>query len=93
MTAKRKSFIDQLVKELPEQPETVRVEAAASTGNPTNARPGVHRTSIVYSDAVQNRLREIAYVERKSLNDLFLEGIDRVIESRGHPERATSRKA
>ena len=93
MPPKRGSFLDQLKKELPVAPEPVRGEAKPSNSNAPEARAGISKTSLYIPDAVKDRLREIAFTERCKMHDLFLEGLDRVIESRGHPERALPKKA
>lgn len=89
---KRKSFLDQLAREQA-PPEPARLDAPPSNTNtvPVAApKPPSDKikSSLYLPPAVQDRLREIAFTERKKIHDLFLEGIDLVIESRGHPERA-----
>ncbi len=91
MAAKRQSFLDKLEKELPEQPAAVTApEIRAAT---PLTKPGITKTTIYIPDAVHERLREIAYTERVKMHDLIMEGLDRVMESRGHSERAGNRKA
>ena len=90
MAAKRQSFLDKLEKELPEQPKaTTAPEARAVT---PLTRPDVHKTTLYVPPSAHERLREIAFTERKKVHDLYMEGIDRVLESRGHPERTTDPK-
>ena len=95
MAAKRQSFLDKLEKELPEQPAAVLASAppapAARAATPLT-RSDIHKTTIYIPDAVHDRLREIAYTERRKVHDLLMEGIDRVMENRGHAERATDKK-
>ncbi len=42
--------------------------------------------------AVHDRLREIAFTERRRVHDLIMEGLDKVMESRGHAERTGDKK-
>lgn len=46
------------------------------------------RSSIYLSRAAHDRLREIAFTERKKVHDLIVEGVDGVIAKRGHSESA-----
>ena len=98
MPPKRQSFLAQLEKELPEPPEAVVgavpaiANANASAKPELEARAGIRKTSIYIPDAVMHRLREISFTERRKLHDLFLEGLDRVIENRGHPERSLKKE-
>lgn len=99
MPPKRQSFLAKLENERPEPPEIVSgpVAATAIVNGTVKAEPegraGIRKTSIYIPDAVMHRLREIAFTERRKLHDLFLEGLDRVIENRGHPERSTRKEA
>lgn len=55
----------------------------------TKPKPDVQHTSVYIPRAAHERLREIAFHERVKMHDLIMEGLDLVIEKRGHPERAT----
>ena len=90
MAAKRQSFLDKLEKERPELPATASAPTARATTPKT--RTGPLKTSIYIPDHVHDRLREIAFAERRKVHDLLMEGIDRVIEDRGHSERTAGRK-
>jgi hypothetical protein len=61
----------------PDKAEPVKVKAKAD----------VQHTSVYIPRAVYERLREIAFHERVKIHDLIMEGLDRVIAERGHPER------
>lgn len=70
-------------------------QAAAPRPAAKRARPSrdVQHTSIYIPLPAYNRLREIAFVEHPTkIHDLIMEGIDRVIKSRGHAERASRKK-
>jgi hypothetical protein len=92
MAAKRQSFLDKLEKELPEQPKaTTAPELEVRAATPLT-RSDIHKTTIYVPVAVHDRLREIAFTERKRVHDLIMEGLDRVMESRGHAERTGDKK-
>lgn len=95
MPPKRKSFVAQLIQETQPQAEPVGVDATPSNTNaaPAKAQSDKIKSSLYLPPDVMDRLREIAFHERCKMHDLFLEGIDRVIEGRGHPERARSKTA
>lgn len=94
MAPKRASFLAKLENEgLPEQPKAAAPVAAkpaavARAATPLT-RPDIVKSTVYIPDAVHERLREIAFTERCRLHDLIMEGLDRVMESRGHAERAT----
>ncbi len=46
------------------------------------------RTSLYLSRAVHDKLREIAFTERRKVHELFIEGIDKVLAERGFPSTA-----
>jgi len=75
---------------LPKQPDAIAApEARAAT---PLTRPDIHKTTIYVPYHVNERLREVAFTERKKVHDLLMEGIDRVMESRGHKERTSDPK-
>jgi hypothetical protein len=43
------------------------------------------RTSLYLSRPVHEKLREIAFHERKRVNELLIEGLDKVLAERGYP--------
>lgn len=47
--------------------------------------PSKFRTSVYFSRAVHDKLRLIAFEERKSVTDLINEGLDHVLTGRGYP--------
>jgi hypothetical protein len=83
--AKRPSIIDRLE-------EAERSEAETAARPPLRVAKDVLKTSVYVPTAAHDRLREIAFIERVKVHDLIMEGIDRVIQDRGHAEKA-SRKA
>lgn len=82
---KRPSLIDSLSVPAPTAEPIVSPEAAPIV--PAKPRRDVQHTSVYIPRTSFERLREIAFHERKKLHDLIMEGVDRVIENRGHPER------
>jgi len=68
--------------------------AEASKPAPTSAprgMPAMFRTSVYFSRAVHDKLRDIAHEERKSITDLINEGLDHVLMSRNYPPTAELR--
>ena len=99
MPPKRQSFLATLERELPEPPKaaTATEPAAAPPRAPKAvakpvAKAGIRKNTLYLPDDVHDRLREISFTERRKMHDLFLEGIDHVIASRGHQERASGKK-
>ena len=75
---------------------TGATETAASgpeTAAGIRAEPDMMRTSLYLSRAVHDRLREIAFTERRKVHDLFIEGIDKVLAERGFPGTAELRNS
>ena len=97
--AKRPSVIDTLDLVEPASPEAAPVAESAAVVQLTPApapatrkapaRKDVQHTSIYIPMPAYDRLREIAFTERKKVHDLIMEGLDKVMKSRGHSERAT----
>ncbi len=83
MPPKRQSILDKISAELPEAAPSPATAAVAAPARKRNIVP----TSIYIPAAVHERLREIAFSERCKMHDLIMEGLDRVIADRGHPER------
>lgn len=81
---KRPSMIDAMMAPEPAVDAAPTVPVAA-----TKPKPDVQHTSVYIPRAAHERLREIAFHERVKMHDLIMEGLDLVIEKRGHPERAT----
>ena len=69
------------------EPEVQAVPASRPT--PSKPKADVQHTSVYIPRAAYERLREVAFAERVKMHDLIMEGLDLVIEKRGHPERAT----
>jgi hypothetical protein len=87
--AKRPSIISELELATPaprSQPATVEPP------KPIKPRPDVQHTSVYIPREAFERLREIAFTERKKIHDLLMEGVDAVIATRGHSERARRTK-
>lgn len=61
----------------------------AAPAKPRAPRPDVQHTSVYIPRPAYERLREIAFAERRKIHELLMQGIDLVIAERGHPERAT----
>ncbi|WP_237482704.1 hypothetical protein [Lichenibacterium dinghuense] len=82
---KRPSMIDAMMA--PESQPEIAPEAAPAA--PRKPKPDVQHTSVYIPRPAHERLREIAFHERVKMHDLIMEGLDLVIEKRGHAERAT----
>lgn len=70
------------------------VEATPKTSAPkapSAKPPAMFRTSVYFSRAVHDKLRDIAHAERKSITDLINEGLDHVLTSRNYPPTAELR--
>jgi hypothetical protein len=52
---------------------------------PAKGESELFRTSLYLSRTVHDKLREIAFHERKKVNELFMEGLDKVLAERGFP--------
>lgn len=68
--------------------ETPEAEAQVPTNVPAASKRNrrTPKLSVYLSDEVHRQLREIAHVEYPTkLNDLILEGLDRVFKDRGRP--------
>ena len=50
------------------------------------------RTSVYFARSVHDKLRAIAFEERKTITDLINEGLDHVLTSRNYPTTAELRK-
>ena len=81
---KRPSMIDAMMN-----PEAPAEAVPAGPAPSTKPRPDVQHTSVYIPRAAHERLREIAFHERVKMHDLIMEGLDLVMEKRGHGERAT----
>ena len=81
---KRPSMIDAMMS-----PEAPAEAAPAAPVAPAKPKPDVQHTSVYIPRAAHERLREIAFHERVKMHDLIMEGLDLVIQKRGHDERAT----
>jgi hypothetical protein len=100
--SKRPSIIDRLDLQ-PTAPakKKGKAPAATATAEVVNLKEAtekaakardVQHTSVYIPRAAYERLREIAFHERKKIHDLIMEGVDGTIAARGHSESA-SRKA
>lgn len=81
---KRPSMIDAMMA-----PEPAASVAASAPPAPSKPKADKQHTSVYIPRAAYERLREVAFAERRKMHDLIMEGLDLVIEKRGHPERAT----
>jgi hypothetical protein len=94
--AKRPSIIGELdlTPTTPKKPPAQKaaksatiVDLKAETEKAAKARD-VQHTSVYIPRAAYERLREIAFHERKKIHDLIMEGVDATIAARGHSESA-----
>jgi len=68
------------------------IEAASESSKAANSlAPESFRTSVYFSRAVHDKLREIAFEERKSITDLINEGLDHVLTARHYATTAELR--
>ncbi len=81
---KRPSMIDAMMN-----PEPPAEAAPAAPPTPAKPKPDVQHTSVYIPRGAHERLREIAFHERVKMHDLIMEGLDLVIQKRGHGEKAT----
>jgi hypothetical protein len=63
------------------------VDLKAASEKAAKARD-VQHTSVYIPREAHERLREIAFHERKKIHDLIMEGVDATIAARGHSESA-----
>lgn len=84
---KRPSVIDDVEADLP-VPVSDEGELPRASAPGRKVRPDVQHTSVYIPRAAHERLREIAFIEHCKVHDLIMQGVDRVIAERGHPERA-----
>lgn len=85
--AKRPSLVEGLNLDPGHLPEPETGPADKPAPAKAKPKPDVQHTSVYIPRAVYERLREIAFHERVKLHDLIMEGLDRVVSERGHPER------
>src|ERR1700677_1169538 len=67
-------------------------KSAAASKRPAAAEPENFRTSVYFSRAVHDKLREIGFEERKTITDLINEGLDHVLSSRNYATTAELRE-
>ena len=67
------------------------INAAPESSKPAVVAPDSFRTSVYFSRAVHDKLREIAFGERKTITDLINEGLDHVLTSRHYATTAELR--
>jgi hypothetical protein len=72
-------------------PAAVVPEIPASPKTAAKPEPENFRTSVYFSRAVHDKLREIAFEERKTITDLINEGLDHVLSSRNYATTAELR--
>lgn len=74
---------------------TVAVDSATveQTAKPPKGEAGLFKTSLYLPQSVQYKLEEIAFHEgRKKVHDLYIEGIDAVLQKRGYGTTAEVKK-
>ena len=64
---------------------------AARRPRPAKVEDSMFRTSMYFSRLVHDKLRAIAFEERKTITDLINEGVDHVLQSRNYPTAAKLR--
>lgn len=69
-------------EEILETPAPMKSLRAAK---PAKVEPTNFRTSVFFSRAVHDKLRMIAFEERKTVTDLINEGLDAVLQARNYP--------
>jgi hypothetical protein len=69
-----------------------KAAAALASRKPPKPEVGMFRTSVYFSRTVHDKLRAIAFEERKTVTDLINEGLDHVLASRNYPTTAELRK-
>ncbi len=88
--------MDELMKPGEPEPEPAAEPEATPQAPPRQLNrkptPETFRTSVYFHRPVHDVLREIAYVERKTISDLINEGLDKVLRSRGKPSLKELRK-
>ncbi len=65
-----------------------RIKAA----RPAKAEDAMFRTSVYFSRLVHDKLRAIAFEERKTITDLINEGLDHVLQTRNYPSTSKLRE-
>lgn len=98
----RPSIFDESMLEATQPTETVetvekpakRLKAKVEVKTtPAKGEAELFRTSVYLSPAVHDRLRELAFTERKKVNELLMEGLDKLLVSRGYPTTAETKAA
>jgi hypothetical protein len=59
---------------------------------PAKVEDTMFRTSVYFSRLVHDKLRAIAFEERKTITDLINEGLDHVLQSRNYPSTSKLRE-
>lgn len=80
--SKRPSIFGDIGISTPIEANTAEVQAVESAAK---AESELFRTSLYLSRPVHEKLREIAFHERKRVNELLIEGLDKVFAERGYP--------
>lgn len=66
--------------------------AAQVVEQPAKGEATMFRTSVYFPRSVHDKLRAIAFEERKTVTDLINEGLDHVLTSRNYPTTAELRE-
>lgn len=83
MTKPRMSIFENPIADL--KPEPVAAQVVAPTPAPSTTPKGTKRTVVYMPNQAYEILRDAAHLERCSINDLILEGLDHVLKVRSHP--------
>lgn len=71
--------------EIPAKATPIDAAEVQTTGSPVKGESELFRTSLYLNRAVHEKLREIAFHERKRVNELLIEGLDKIFAERGYP--------
>lgn len=69
----------------PVQDQAIETVPPAKATKPAKVASTNFRTSVFFSRAVHDKLRTIAFEERKTVTDLINEGLDAVLQARNYP--------
>lgn len=88
MTKRPSLFPTELKVDVPEDAATATDGSVRKSAKPAKGEAEALKTSLYLSRAVHDKLREIAFHERKRVHDLVLEGLDLMLEKRRYPSTA-----
>lgn len=68
---------------MPSAAKSATAATVEGKATPAAGEGEMMRTSLYLPRAVHDKLREIAFTERRKVHELFIEGIDKVLAERG----------